>query len=111
MTIPVRQQAPGFPNDPLFRRLLHHAQNNHNVLIQEFQQNSIEATAAQFLRDVVAYSERIRAQQASLETHKNGGRYICILATLSYEFVVALYATIALGAAAVPLCIHPEPGI
>ena len=66
MTITVQQQAPGLPNDPLFRRLLHHAQNNHNVLIQD-STNSIEATAAQFLRDVVAYSERIQVQQASLK--------------------------------------------
>jgi malonyl-CoA/methylmalonyl-CoA synthetase len=69
----------------------------------------IEVTSAQFLRDIVFFQDRISIQLATnvVSAHDVAGHgevYICILAPLSYEFLVAFYAVIALGAVAVPLC-------
>ncbi|KAJ5770378.1 uncharacterized protein N7511_002429 [Penicillium nucicola] len=109
-------QKVGLPNDPLFKKLLHNAQVNTNILIHDPTHNK-DATTAQFLHDVGAFCANILCQlpQDLLNEHgslKIPGVYIAILAPLSYDFVVALYAVIALGAAAVPLStkVLPEEG-
>ncbi|KAJ5175402.1 uncharacterized protein N7482_001279 [Penicillium canariense] len=115
MPVPL-PELPGLPNDPLFKQLLHNAQANPNILIHD-PTHGIDATAAQFLRDVVAFRGRIEAQLPRCYFTDQGrfqslGVYIGILAPLSYDFIVSLYAITALGAAAVPLStkVLPEEG-
>lgn len=102
-------QTVNLPNDPLFKQLLNNAQVNSNILVHDPIQNK-DATTAQLLHDVVAFQNKILSQLPSHHINHHGrlqtpGVYIAILAPLSYDFIVALYAVIALGAAAVPLCI------
>ncbi|KAJ5860937.1 uncharacterized protein N7529_008247 [Penicillium soppii] len=113
---PSLDRLPGLPDDPLFERLLYNAQNIHSVLIRDTAAG-IEATPAQFLRDIIFFQDRINIQLATngVSAHDVAGHgdiYICILAPLSYEFLVAFYAVIALGGVAVPLStsILPEEG-
>lgn len=105
---PSLDRSPGLPDDPLFERLLYNAQNIHSVLIRDTATGT-EATPAQFLRDIIFFQDRINTQLAAngVSAHDVAGHgdvYICILAPLSYEFLVAFYAVIALGAVVVPLC-------
>ncbi|KAJ5907795.1 hypothetical protein N7495_000477 [Penicillium taxi] len=116
MMSPSLDRSPGLPDDLLFQRLLYNAQNIHSVLIRDTA-SGIEATPAQFLRDVIFFQDRINIQLATngISAHDVTGHrdvYICILAPLSYEFLVAFYAVIALGSVAVPLStsILPEEG-
>ncbi|KAJ5408554.1 hypothetical protein N7509_002437 [Penicillium cosmopolitanum] len=109
-------QTVNLPNDPLFRQLLNNAQVNPNILVHDPTHNK-DATTAQLLHDVVAFQNKILSQLPSHHINHHGrlqtpGVYIAILAPLSYDFIIALYAVIALGAAAVPLSIKvlPEEG-
>lgn len=105
---PSLDRLPGLPGDPLFKTLLYNAQHIHSTLIRDTSAG-IAATPAQFLRDVIFFKHRINTQLATsgIDVHTVAGDvdvYICILAPLSYEFLVAFYAVIALGGVAVPLC-------
>ncbi|OQD90728.1 hypothetical protein PENANT_c001G00242 [Penicillium antarcticum] len=109
-------KAASLPNDALFKQLLHNAQVNPNILIHDPAHNK-DATTAQFLRDVVAFKEEVLSQLPQNLLNSQGrlqtpGVYIAILASLSYDFIVGLYAVVALGAAAVPLStkVLPEEG-
>lgn len=97
------------PNDPLFQQLVKNAQVNPKILIHDPTHNK-DVTTTQFVHDVAVFRERILSQLAQHPI--DPGDYIAILAPLSYDFIVALYAVIALGAAAVPLSTHilPEEG-
>ncbi|CAG8932827.1 unnamed protein product [Penicillium salamii] len=113
---PSLDRLPGLPDDPLFEKLIYNAQHIHSTLIRDTS-SGIAATPAQFLRDVVFFKHRINIQLATsgIDIHTVAGDvdvYICILAPLSYEFLVAFYAVIALGGVAVPLStsILPEEG-
>ncbi|CAG8398981.1 unnamed protein product [Penicillium salamii] len=113
---PSLDRLPGLPDDPLFERLLYNAQHIHSTLIRDTSAG-IAATPAQFLRDVIFFKDRINRQltTSGIDIHNvaaHGDVYICILAQLSYEFLVAFYAVIALGGVAVPLStsILPEEG-
>lgn len=112
---PALAQTAGLPNDPLFQKLLRNAQENQNLLIRDTP-SGIDATAADFLRDVTICRDYIRHQLPShlFNAHavaEKSDISICILAPLSYEFLVAFYAVIALGGVAVPLCmVASKPG-
>lgn len=102
------QQVMTFPNDPLFKQILNHATESNGIIIYD-PDRSVEATYAQLLCDISmlrqAIYEQIPESMRAEHMAISGQRpYICILASCSYELMVAFFTTIALGGAAVPMC-------
>lgn len=95
-----------FPNDPLFAQLLERSQAIKHDIIKD-QALGVTANYNRLLGDVVALQDTLREQ---LPLHLldscgriNGGVSIAILAPTGYEFLVALYTLLAIGAIVVPL--------
>ncbi|KAE8389055.1 acetyl-CoA synthetase-like protein [Aspergillus alliaceus] len=110
----IRACAKGLPNDPVFTNLVYRATSANKVIIRDPLQN-IEADYAQFLRDIIHVRLEISGilPPEILDDHgmiKNDDVYILLLAPSSYQYLVALFAILAIGGAAVllPPDILPE---
>ncbi|KAK2758035.1 hypothetical protein FQN54_004441 [Arachnomyces sp. PD_36] len=93
-----------FPNDPYFKQLLLAAESYGGVVVGD----GVKADYARLLHDVSSFQSTIRGRLPENILDSNGmvkcqGVYICILAPVSYEFIVAMLAVLAVGAAVVPL--------
>lgn len=98
----------GLPNDPLFRQLIRNSQQILHTIFKD-PYAGVEADYRRFLTDVIDFRDALRQNlpEHLLDKHgslRDDGFSICILASVSYEFAIALYAIFALGAIAVPLC-------
>ena len=96
-----------FPGDQLFTCLLHLAHLPGQPFAVRDVNAGIERTHAQLLSDVLNYRGVIKNNLSPDVLRAVGNRkeiYIHILALGGYEFTVAFFATLALGAVAVPIC-------
>lgn len=100
------------PSHSLFNRLLRFAHQSPPRLCVRDDNAGIEATHIQLLSDVLALRERLwhsvstAARQALVERKEV---YIAVLAPGGYEYTVAMLATLATGAAVVPLTVALPP--
>lgn len=98
----------GLPNDPIFTHLAHLARNTNKVIIRDPLQN-LEADNVRFLRDILQFRWKISSALPADILDGNGmiesdaGVYILLSAPSSYQFLVALFAILAVGGAAVLL--------
>ena len=102
------QSVAGLPNDPVFIHLAHAARNANNVIIRDPAQN-LQANHVQFLQDILQFRSQISSVLLPGDMVdengmiKNDHVYILISAASSYQFLVALFAILAVGGAAVLL--------
>ena len=99
--------ATGLPNDAIFTHLTYVASNANKVIIRDPHQN-LEADSVRFLRDILQFRVRISSALPAdiLDDNgmiKNDDVYILLSAPSSYQFLVALFAILAAGGAAVLL--------
>jgi malonyl-CoA/methylmalonyl-CoA synthetase len=103
--VPLHQGSHVLPNNPLFTRLLRHARQD-RLAIKD-QVLGVSKTYGELLDAVLAFREVVRLA-LPLEAKRSLGRddevYIGVLAAGGYEFMVAVLAVLALGAAVVPIC-------
>ncbi|GFG23860.1 hypothetical protein IFM61606_03753 [Aspergillus udagawae] len=111
--MPVRTPIPprGLPNDPVFKHLVHAAAYANKPIIRDPLQN-IEADYVRFLGDILQYRLKISNALPTEILDDNGmiqnnDNFILLSAPSSYQFLVALFAILAVGGAAVLL----PPGI
>lgn len=103
--VPSHQDAHVLPNDPLFSRLLRHAQRQ-RIAIKD-QVLSVSKAYGELLDAVLAFREVVRAalpSEVKGRLSRSDEVYIGVLAAGGYEFTVAVLAVLALGAAVVPIC-------
>jgi malonyl-CoA/methylmalonyl-CoA synthetase len=94
------------PNLPLFSRILRFAHHSERIAIKDTA-TGYAASYIQLLTDVLYLRNHIQTSLGSstLEQLESGKEvFIAILAEGGYEFTVAFFATIAVGAVAVPIC-------
>lgn len=94
-----------FPNSPLFSRLLRHAHRNRTA-VRDLKLG-VEKTYEALLSDVLGLRQVLRDSLTlnTLEALEKGEEiYIGVLAGGGYEFTVGILAVLAIGAAAVPMC-------
>lgn len=96
-----------FPDFTAFHRLLYlgHLQQD-KVLVHDVAAG-VKATVGQYLSDILHLRNTIfmRLEPATQRKLLRGGEvYICLMAHGGYEFAVAIFAIVALGAVAVPIC-------
>jgi hypothetical protein len=105
---PSTSRSDGFPNELFFRRLLTIAdQYNHPVI--QHPSKGTSKSSRQLLQDVVLCRNRIRdalpaSRLDSKGVLKNDEGRILLVAEAGYDFVVALYAAIAIGGVLIPAC-------
>lgn len=92
------------PNDPVFTTLVNYATSSNQVVIRDPLQN-IEVNYVQFLRDIIRFRLEISSLLPSDILDDNGiikedGIYIVLSAPSNYQFLVSLFAILAVGAAA-----------
>lgn len=97
------------PNNPLFTRLLRHAQRNNTAII-DLNLHLIK-TYADLLSDVLSLRNALRQRLRSRDVarlDRGGGEevYVGVLAAGGYEWTVAMLAVLALGAAVVPMSVN-----
>ncbi|PLB53873.1 acetyl-CoA synthetase-like protein [Aspergillus steynii IBT 23096] len=120
MPLPVEpacsQTRLSFPNDPFFLKLVENAKTYPHRIIDDATLD-IQADYRKLMQDVVTLRETIRHHLPHNLLDPNGliredGVYIGVLAPGSYEYVVAIVAIVALGAAVIPFStgILPEEG-
>lgn len=94
------------PNDPLFVRLLWIASQCHGPILND-PVRGVQVDFSTLLHDILIFRQKIRDALPSDVIDEHGmvakGVYICLLATASYEYIVAVFAIAALGAAIAPL--------
>jgi malonyl-CoA/methylmalonyl-CoA synthetase len=100
-----------FPDDPFFSKLLSAAKRRGNATIIHEKSDGIQANYNQLIHDVHVLRQQIQSNLPDDLLDINGmvkqeGLYIAILAQGGYKFLVACIATLAIGAAAIPLCKH-----
>ena len=94
------------PDFPTFHRLLYLAHVQKNTAIHDVAAG-VKATHAQLLSDILHLRNEIQAQlpleiQEKLLCDEEVA--VCLMATGGYEFAVAFFAIVALGAVLVPIC-------
>ncbi|OJJ85463.1 uncharacterized protein ASPGLDRAFT_81183 [Aspergillus glaucus CBS 516.65] len=99
------------PDDPLFVRLLWIASQCHEPILND-RLRGVQVDFPTLLRDILVFRQKIRDALSPDVIDENGmvardGVYIGLLATASHEYIVAVFAIAALGAAIAPL----PPGI
>ncbi|KAJ5902009.1 hypothetical protein N7495_002537 [Penicillium taxi] len=101
------QASRGLPDIPFFRRLLFLAHEGDHTVINDIE-SDIQASPSRLLHDTLLYRDKLRELIGPAALDKQGivrknHFFISILAPGTYEFMVALCAIIAVGAAAIPL--------
>lgn len=93
------------PSIPLFTKLIEYALETPPRIAIRDVQAKLEITHLQLLTDTLSLLGRLRKELGIVKAVQPG-KEICIsvLAAGGYEFAIAVLATVALGAAAVPLC-------
>ena len=94
------------PNFPIFQKLLFYAYGDDSVAIRDTT-NNIEATFSRLLSDLIILRNAIWVHlDEDIQTKLLRGEevYINIVAQGSYEFAIAFFAVLALGAVIVPIC-------
>jgi acyl-CoA synthetase (AMP-forming)/AMP-acid ligase II len=102
--LPLHEGPEVLPHDLIFYNLHHLAVAQNEVVVRDTNANHV-ASHRQFLSDIVACRNALR-QTLDLDTLEalQQEREVCILIlSHGYEFVVAFFATLAIGAIAVPL--------
>lgn len=96
-----------FPDFTAFHRLLYLARVKEDRIAIRDVTTGVKATAGQYLSDILRLRNTIHARlDPSIQEKLLRGEevFICLLAKGGYEFAVALFAIVALGAIAVPIC-------
>jgi malonyl-CoA/methylmalonyl-CoA synthetase len=94
------------PNSPLFSQILRFAHHRERIAIKD-PSSKYAASYIQLLTDVLHLRNLLQASLdcSRLEQLENSEEiFIAILGEGGYEFTVAFFATLALGAVAVPIC-------
>ena len=96
----------GLPDIQFFRRLLFLAHEGDEISLDDIE-NNIQASPSRLLRDTLRYRDTLRGLLGSALDHRGivheENRFVIILAPGNYEFMVALCAVLAIGAAVIPL--------
>lgn len=95
------------PLSPFFSRLVRYAYRNPPRLAIRDVNLGVEKTYLQFLTDILYMRNTIRSKlnRETLDALRDGKEvYVGLLAAGGYEYAVGFVATIALGAAVVPMC-------
>ncbi|KGO69113.1 AMP-dependent synthetase/ligase [Penicillium italicum] len=101
------QLTRGLPDIPFFRRVLFLAHEGDHTAINDIE-SGIQASPSRLLHDTIRYRDKLRELigPAALD-HRGIVReenvFVIIISPGNYEFMVALCAIIAVGAAAIPL--------
>ena len=95
------------PNEPAFRRLVENRKLIHDVIVHD-PSCGVNATYPQLMHDILALRERLyeclpESMFDEKGRIKDEAPYILILSKGTYEFIVASFYVLALGAALVPL--------
>ncbi|GAB1192532.1 hypothetical protein APSETT444_001724 [Aspergillus pseudonomiae] len=103
----MNQQAT-LPNEPLFAQLLHLSKHTQHVVIHD-SASGVEANAAQLLASMMAMRQSIYDSLPKTDFNEKGlvvGHMpsMLVIAPGNYEYFVAAFATLSLGAAVVPTC-------
>ena len=104
MTVSYSQKV---PNEPIFHRLVEQSKSNHNVIFHD-PSNGISAKYPQLFYDILLLRQRLYGSlPASMFDEKGRIKedtpYVFILSRGNYEFIVASFTVLAVGAALVPL--------
>jgi malonyl-CoA/methylmalonyl-CoA synthetase len=94
------------PNLPLFSRMLRFAHHSERIAIKD-SVTGYAASYIQLLTDVLHLRNVVQTslECSTIEQLERGEEiFIAILAEGGYEFTVAFFATVAVGAVAVPIC-------
>ena len=112
MNVPAHQDDNVLPAQPLFNRLVRFAHDIPPRLCVRDDNAGTEATHIQLLTDVLAFRRQIWTYLSTDVRRALAAReevYIAVLAAGSYEYTVAMLATLALGAAVVPMTVALPP--
>lgn len=96
-----------FPDFTAFHRLLYLARVREDRIAIHDVTAGIKVTTGQYLSDILRLRNTIQARlDPSIQEKLLRGEevFVCLLAKGGYEFAVALFAIVALGAIAVPIC-------
>ena len=99
------------PCHPLFNRLIRFAHHSQQIAVRDIV-TGFKATHLQLLADVLALRGRLEsclAEDILLALRSEEEIYIAVLAGGGYEYVVAMLAVLAIGAAAVPMSRSKDP--
>jgi malonyl-CoA/methylmalonyl-CoA synthetase len=108
--VPSHQGPHVLPNNPLFSRLLRHAQRQ-RVAIRD-RELGVSRTYGELLDAILVFRDVVQAalpSEAKCRLSRGDDIYIGVLAGGGYEFAVAVLAVLALGAAVVPMCAYIIP--
>ena len=110
--VPKHEGHNVLPANPFFNRMVRFAHAVPPRVCIRDNNTGFEATHLQVLRDVLAFRARVwdsltPAVRKQLDDRQEV--YIAVLAPGGYEYTVAMLATLALGAAVVPMTIHLPP--
>lgn len=95
-----------FPDDPIFTQLLHVSRNIQGHVI--YDGHGFYANYCRILSDILQLRQALLGRLPKSAFNEQGmllekRRYICILVLKNYEFIIAFFATLAIGGACVPL--------
>ncbi|ODM23811.1 hypothetical protein SI65_01400 [Aspergillus cristatus] len=111
-THPASSKYRKFPNDPLFTRFLATATNHYSNIAVNDPACGVQADYAQLLLDISVLrqtlceslpGDAVDRDNGTIAHEKGKEGTICIVAPGSYHFIVALFATVVIGGAAVVL--------
>lgn len=103
----VGTMSSDLPDEPHFRQLVHNSQTIQHAIFRD-PECLVDAGYDQLLSDILSLKHRLYEALPASSFDEKGmiqeeRPYICILAPTGYEFVVAAFAVLAVGAAMVPL--------
>ena len=97
------------PDEPLFRYFPSAYRADPSRILADDLPNGVKVDYAQFLTDVLCLRQKVRQQLPKQMFDARGiinqqRPYIFVMATDCYDFLVATYAALAVGAAIAPIC-------
>ncbi|KAJ5675649.1 hypothetical protein N7462_008546 [Penicillium macrosclerotiorum] len=112
----ILEEDGGFPNDAIFATNLIPVAREIKRAVFHDPAKDLNVTYDQFLTDVVYMRRQLKAHLSSFIDPQNGSMFaepvlICTLAPANYEFAVAAFAILALGATIVPLPTNTTPAL
>jgi malonyl-CoA/methylmalonyl-CoA synthetase len=107
--VPAHQGSHVLPNSPFFGKVLRHARRG-RIAIRDVALG-VEKTYEDLLADALALRAVIEDKldkDVLKQLQEQEEVFVGVLAAGGYEFSVAVVATLALGAAVVPMCKYPD---
>jgi hypothetical protein len=105
---PSSEQAAAFPNHVLFTKMVQSSHEDRRIMIRD-PENNVEADYTQLLFDISVCREVLRERLApdlfddNGLIHEDKTVYVSILSLINYEFLVAQFSILSIGAAMVQL--------